>query len=93
MCASCVCHGSQRLVQIRSCVALKHLDPPLQVKGDAFIARIFDDENDFKRMDFTLSEVMTCLTPSCQHACATPGGPSMSLINLTVKPPRPPGGP
>jgi len=25
-----------------------------QVKGDAFLARVFDNEDDFKRMDFTL---------------------------------------
>ena len=29
---------------------------PQQVMGDAFIARIFDDDDDFKRLDFTLDE-------------------------------------
>ena len=29
---------------------------PQRVMGDAFIARIFDDDNDFKRLDFTLDE-------------------------------------
>ena len=29
----------------------------LQVHGDAWLARIFDNEDSFKRMDFTLSEV------------------------------------
>lgn len=29
----------------------------LEVKGDAFIARVFDDDDDFVRMDFRLSEV------------------------------------
>jgi hypothetical protein len=29
----------------------------MQVRGDAFLARIFDDEDTFKRMDFTLAEV------------------------------------
>ena len=29
----------------------------LDVSGDAFLARVFDNEDDFKRMDFALSEV------------------------------------
>ena len=29
----------------------------LQVKGDAFLARVFDDGEGFKRMDFRLPEV------------------------------------
>lgn len=29
----------------------------LEVRGDAFLARVFDNEDDFKRIDFTLSEV------------------------------------
>ena len=29
---------------------------PQRVMGDAFIARIFDDDNDFKRLDFTIDE-------------------------------------
>ncbi len=28
-----------------------------QVQGDAFLARVFDNEDEFKRMDFTLREV------------------------------------
>ncbi|KAK9810399.1 hypothetical protein WJX72_010069 [[Myrmecia] bisecta] len=30
---------------------------PLQVRGDAFLARVFDNEDDFKRLDFSLQEV------------------------------------
>ena len=29
----------------------------LQVRGDVFLARVFDSEEDFKRLDFTLGEV------------------------------------
>lgn len=29
----------------------------VDIRGDAFIARTFDNEDDFKRLDFTLSEV------------------------------------
>ena len=29
----------------------------MQVRGDVFVARTFDNEDDFKRLDFTLSEV------------------------------------
>ena len=32
----------------------------LSVSGDCFIARVFDDENDFRRIDFSMSEV--CLS-------------------------------
>ena len=28
-----------------------------QVQGDAFVARVFDNEDDFRRLDFTLREV------------------------------------
>jgi hypothetical protein len=28
-----------------------------QVHGDAFLARVFDNEDDFERLDFTLREV------------------------------------
>ena len=28
-----------------------------QVRGDVFVARVFDNEDEFKRLDFTLSEV------------------------------------
>jgi len=31
--------------------------PPVQVRGDVFVARVFDNEDDFKRLDFTLGEV------------------------------------
>ena len=32
---------------------------PNQVAGDAFVARIFDDEkSDFKRIDFSLDELL-----------------------------------
>ena len=27
------------------------------MRGDVFVARVFDNEDDFKRLDFTLSEV------------------------------------
>uniref|UniRef100_A0A7R9VTC5 Uncharacterized protein n=1 Tax=Chlamydomonas euryale TaxID=1486919 RepID=A0A7R9VTC5_9CHLO len=30
---------------------------PLEVRGDVFLARVFDNEKDFQRMDFTLSEM------------------------------------
>lgn len=30
---------------------------PLSVAGDAFFGRIFDNEDDFKRLDFTLAEL------------------------------------
>ena len=29
----------------------------MQVQGDAFLARVFDNEDDFERLDFTLREV------------------------------------
>ena len=29
----------------------------MQVQGDAFLARVFDNEDDFERLDFTLKEV------------------------------------
>jgi hypothetical protein len=32
-------------------------NPWTQVRGDAFIARIFDNEDLFKRLDFELSEM------------------------------------
>jgi len=41
-----------RASQIASCCGR-----PLEVRGDAFLARIFDDENNFKRLDLPLSEV------------------------------------
>ena len=31
--------------------------PTAQVHGDAFLARVFDNEDDFERLDFTLQEV------------------------------------
>ena len=31
-----------------------HAPSLLQVKGDAFVARVFDNEDEFRRMDFTL---------------------------------------
>ena len=34
----------------------------LQVQGDAFLARIFDNEDDFERLDFTLKEVTSNAT-------------------------------
>ena len=30
---------------------------PLDVKGDAFLARVFDNDDDFRRLDFSLEEV------------------------------------
>ena len=29
----------------------------VQVRGDIFVARVFDNEDEFKRLDFTLAEV------------------------------------
>lgn len=29
----------------------------VQVRGDVFVARVFDNEADFKRLDFNLSEI------------------------------------
>ena len=29
----------------------------MQVRGDVFMARVFDNEDDFKRLDFSLQEV------------------------------------
>ena len=34
----------------------------MQVQGDAFLARVFDNEDDFERLDFTLKEVTSSAT-------------------------------
>jgi hypothetical protein len=34
----------------------------MQVHGDAFLARVFDNEDDFKRLDLTLKEVNSSAT-------------------------------
>lgn len=34
----------------------------LQVQGDAFLGRVFDNEDDFERLDFTLKEVTSSAT-------------------------------
>lgn len=36
---------------------LNPLPTPSQVKGDVFIGRIFDNEDDFKRLDFSMSDL------------------------------------
>jgi len=39
------------------CTALRMRHPPPQVKGDAFLARVMDNGDDFERLDLTLDEV------------------------------------
>ncbi len=41
----------------------------MQVQGDAFLARVFDNEDDFERLDFTLKEV-TSSAPWVKEAAA-----------------------
>lgn len=35
----------------------EHEESAVQVRGDVFLARVFDNGDDFKRLDFALSEV------------------------------------
>ena len=41
----------------------------MQVQGDAFLARVFDNEDDFERLDFNLKEV-TSSAPWVKEAAA-----------------------
>ena len=56
----------------------------LSVSGDCFVARVFDDENDFRRIDFTLSEldgdaawVQEARAYHAAHPAAQPGAETM----------------
>lgn len=46
-CIGCLPGGAKRGVRLATA----------QVHGDAFLARVFDNEDDFERLDFTLREV------------------------------------
>ena len=57
---------------------------PLSVSGDCFVARVFDDENDFRRIDFCKSEldgdaawVKTARAYHAAHPAAQPGAETM----------------
>jgi tetratricopeptide (TPR) repeat protein len=56
----------------------------LSVSGDCFVARVFDDENDFRRIDFTMAElsseaawVQVARAYHAAHPAAQPGAETM----------------
>jgi hypothetical protein len=43
---------------------------PLQVNGDAFVARYYDDDKKFTRMDFTLADLSADVSLPCSEQVA-----------------------
>lgn len=54
----CVCHEAW-VRAVRECTLQTQRigAPPAQVKGDAFLARVMDNGDDFERLDLSLDEV------------------------------------
>ena len=51
-------HLTQEREKVKTRAAVPFIEGKvMQVRGDVFVARTFDNEDDFKRLDFTLSEV------------------------------------
>lgn len=55
----CVCRLNRVPMHAQQFGPNSHTDPPrrMQVRGDVFVARVFDDDDGFERLDFHLSDV------------------------------------
>jgi hypothetical protein len=65
----------------------------LQILGDAWLARIFDNEHEFKRLDFTLAEVSSSAAwvrkAAEQRAACSQGSAAATLQQLQANASQP----